>query len=263
MMENRVGKIVFLDIETGGREARSSMMSRQNWKSLDSRGRAPKPAFETAAPQTVDGYQALGRWMYSPGNPIVQIAAIAVDAVTLDMIEEFEVKLNFRPELATAEALEVNSWDWATWEKDAAEYPDGLDQLVFFLEAHRTVEMTSKAGKPYKVAQMAGHNYCDFDQEFLIRSFEDPIWQLFAVPGDEPRQAAPRGVFFPGGFGGLDTLHLARWVFFQQSRKPDDFKLETLAKWFEIETPDAHDALADVRVNIEVCQHLLEVFRGA
>ena len=65
-------------------------------------------------------------------------------------------------------------------------------------------------------------------------------------------------IFFPGSFQVLDTLHLARCWKAQTGADVENLKLETLAKYFSIAHDNAHDALADVRVNAKVARCLLE-----
>lgn len=239
-----------VDLETGGLQAHPAIISGHQWRALEKRNRGPRPVFEVE----IRGSE----WAYCPGNPITQIAAAAVDAMTWETIDEFQVKLHFRTELATEEALEMNSYDVDTWQRDAVNYPQGLEEFRLFLNSHRTVELISKAGNPYMVAQLCGQDAASFDLEFLLRSFQDPRWQRFALPGDAPRTGPIEGMFFPGSFQVLDTLHLARWALAGQI---EDFKLETLANHFGIPTPDAHDALADVRTTVEVARLLQRMIR--
>lgn len=256
--------IVFFDLETGGLQARPSIMSRAQWDALEKYGRGPRPVFDVDVMSYGEQHRSGSvKWRYTPGAPIIQIAAIAVDAATLDPIEEFEVKLFFREELATPEALELNSYIPATWTDEAETYPCGLEKFCGFLGRHKTVEMISKAGNPYRVAQLAGHNAASFDLEFVLRSCEDPRWQRYALPGDAPRTELVKSIFFPGSFSVLDTLSLARW--WNRSLptdgcdkgRPDNLKLGTLAERLRIEL-DAHDALDDVRATVAVAKHLLE-----
>ena len=256
-------EIVFFDLETGGLQARPSITSRAQWDALEKYGRGPKPVFDADVMSC--GLQHRSgpvKWRYCPGSPVIQIAAIAVDAATLEPIEEFEVKLFFREKLAAPEALELN-YSPAAWTDEAETYLCGLEKFSGFLGRHKTVEMTSKKGSAYRVAQLAGHNAASFDLEFILRSFEDPQWQRYALPGDPPRIEPVRGIFFPGSFSVLDTLSLARWwnrslpMGSCDRGRPDNLKLETLAEWFGIEL-DAHDALSDVRATVAVAKHLAE-----
>ncbi len=254
-------EIVFFDLETGGLEARPSIIRREQWEALEEYGRGPKPMFpvdmgsmDLPVSDTRKG-EADCEWCYCPGNPITQIGAAACDFDTLEEIAEFEVKMIFRPELTTPEALGLNSYDPDIWGRDAELCPIGLGHFARFLEAHRTMEMTSKRGFSYKVARLAGHNAASFDLEFLLRSFADSRWQRYALPGDAPRSGPVRNLFFPGSFQVLDTLHLARWAY--RNAAIENLKLETLAREAGYHLPGAHDALADVRANIEIARFLL------
>lgn len=173
-------------------------------------------------------------------HEIIQIAAVAVSSDDFSEIERFgPFHVEFDISKASPEALKINHYDENDW-KDAISQKELVACFRRFLENHKTVKMTSKAGNTYFVAQLAGHNINKFDIPFLRETFK--------------RQDA----FLPAAMIGLDTLQLAAWHFFTKSDKPPNLKLETLAKHFGIEFEGAHDAMADVLVNIEVATALLE-----
>lgn len=247
---------VVFDLETGGIEPRPSIMSRPQYEALEKYDRGPKPMFPVNLNCELEMFKK-GDWAYCPGNPVIQVAAIACEADTWEPLETFEVKLGFRRELATGEALEINSFDHDLWIEESVRCFDGLEMFRAFLDRHKTVELISKKGNPYNVAQLCGHNAASFDLDFILRSFQDPEWQKYALPGDAPRKEPVKGIFFPGSFQVIDTLHLARWVLAGQV---EDFKLGTLAEHFKIPTP-THDALADVRVTVEVARMLQRMIK--
>ena len=95
------------------------------------------------------------------------------------------------------------------------------------------------------VAELAGHNVASFDVPFLRRYFE--LCSLF----------------YPASFIPLDTLQLARWWKEVHGIEIENLKLGTLASFFGIELgADAHDALADVRANVEVARRMVEDLGG-
>ena len=96
-------------------------------------------------------------------HPIIQVAAVAF-AVELwenecewREVGSFERKVKFREEACDPEALKLRyrPEDWV----DAVAPFRANDQLSQFLRDHATVERMSKAGKPYKVAQLAGRGH--------------------------------------------------------------------------------------------------------
>ena len=176
-------------------------------------------------------------------HPVIQIAAVSTWADTLEPIEEFEVKVQFDVADCSPEALEVNSFDPDIWKKDAVPKLVAMNGLKRFLSNHASTKKIAKSGRPWYTARMAGHNAARFDHPFLIDWFKSA------------------DVFFTGGYRCLCTYQMAEW-FFELSgiEEPKNLKLGTLAEHFGISLPaeDAHDALADVRANVEVCKALRE-----
>lgn len=166
-------------------------------------------------------------------HPIIQIAAIAVDE-KLQELAEFEAKILFKVENADPQALAINSYNAQEWAAKARLPGDVCDDLSSFFKRFADVKMTSKAGKPYQVAQLIGHNAASFDGPFL---------QQWYRKLDQ---------FMPAAFSVLCTYQKAMHFFhdrYQQPR-PENFKLESLCKYFNVPLANAHDALADVRATL-------------
>lgn len=170
-------------------------------------------------------------------HPIIQIAAMAVDENWL-VLESCEVKIKFDEEACSEEALKVNSFDPEVWAEEAVGEREALRFFSRFLKRHATVKMISKRGRPYYVAQMAGHNAATFDGPFL---------QAWYRRLDE---------FLPGYFRVLCTCQLAQWFFYNKKDQPENMKLETLCKFFDIEIEGAHDAMVDIQANVELARVL-------
>lgn len=177
-------------------------------------------------------------------HAITQIAAIAVDASTLEIIAEFERKIRFKPESVDPEALKLNSYDPAVWERDAVHPEEACADLSRFLQGFASVRMISqRTGNPYRVAQLAGHNAATFDGPFLKAWYE----RLNA--------------FMPASYRVLCTLQRVQWLYQERPdlTPPADFKLATLCQHFGICLDGAHDALADCRATIELYKAILNV----
>ena len=176
----------------------------------------------------------LNQWKHA----IIQIAAIAVDE-RFEPVDEFECKVQFKLENADQDALKVNSYDPVVWDAVAIPPAQAADDFGEFLKRYADVELVSrKSGKPYKVTQMAGHNADRFDGPFLTNWY---------------RRLKK---FCPAYSAVLDTCQLARWTMQGAKGKPEDFKLGTLAEFLGIDHVDAHDALSDVRVAVEIAKIL-------
>lgn len=173
-------------------------------------------------------------------HEIIQIAAVALNDDFKEIDRFGPLRLKFNIDAASPEALKINHYDAALWE-DAISQKQLVGDFSNFLKKHSTVKMISRAGNPYFVAQLAGHNIARFDIPFLLETF------------------VCAGRFCPIRMIGLDTLQLAAWRFFKSDRMPENLRLDTLAEYFGVAFQgEAHDAMADVLANIEIAKLLRE-----
>lgn len=175
-----------------------------------------------------------------PHHATIQIAALAV--LGWQEVASFQVKIRFDETKADADALLLNCYDAETWKRDAIEPELAIFQLDQWLSSHRSLEkISARTGNAYKVARIAGWNV-RFDCERIERGFK------------------AYGKFLPAAtYGALDLLQVARGHFWEKSpsERPENLKLPTVAKWLGLDVLEAHDALADVRLTMQVAQRLL------
>lgn len=168
-------------------------------------------------------------------RPIIQFAAIAVDADTLIERESLETKVRFDKRNASRAALSKNSYSSDIWNAEAISPRAAANQLSAFLRRHASVDMLSNSGKLYQLAQLVAHN-ASFDGPFLQAWYER------------------LGEFCPARYQVLCTLQRALWWFDEHRLEtpPSNFKLQTLCEYFGVPLTDvdAHDALADVRATL-------------
>jgi len=179
-----------------------------------------------------------------PERPNIQLAAVAMSDRLDAELGAFEAKIQFDEAAASPEALRINSYDPAVWKENAVGEMVAAGTFASFLREHATVEMISKAGKPYRIARLAGHNVASFDCPRLVAMFKR--YDLF-LPGT--------------AYQPLDTYQRALWYFAERRctsdqplNQPANMKLATLAEWFEIPAGGAHDALADVRMCVAIAR---------
>jgi len=175
-------------------------------------------------------------------HPITKFAAVAVEVPSWKVVDELEVKVKFDVEKASPEALAMNGYDADTWKSEAVGETIAAQAVAGFFRNHATVQMTSKGGKAYSVARLAGHNVASFDQLFLKEWFKR------------------LDVFNPGHYLALDTMHLALWIHGGRlaSGELANVKLQTLADYYRIQRHgEAHTALSDVKVNARVAEWMV------
>jgi DNA polymerase III epsilon subunit-like protein len=174
-------------------------------------------------------------------HPIIQLAAVTVD-LNQDWkeVEHFERKLLFIEDDCDPEALRINHYyeRKEAWEREALHSRTVATGFASYLQPYKDVTMTSKAGRPYKVAKLVSHNK-DFDDPRLKKLFRH--YDIF-LPAD-PRV--------------LCTMQLGMWYSLLGNVRLPSFKLGELCKHFKIELPDAHDALADCRAAAQICRALM------
>ncbi|QEG36240.1 3'-5' exonuclease [Bythopirellula goksoeyrii] len=168
-------------------------------------------------------------------HPVIQIAAIAVDAESLSEIESFEMNVEFDPAMCDPKALGINKFDPDVWAMTAI--PSELVTIYFadYLRRHATVDLRKKDGSHFRVAKLVAHNAA-FDVGFLHGWYRQHYKYLPAA-----RQA-------------LCTLQRALWLFQEDHSltPPADYKLGTLAEYFGVRTTPDHTAMNDIRATIEL-----------
>ena len=174
-------------------------------------------------------------------RPDIQLAAVAVDG-DWNEVGSIEMKVQFDIALADPEALRINHYDAAVWREQALPLPAVIARFGRFLDNFKTLQRISKrSGRPYRVAQLAGHNAAAFDAPRLKSMY------------------TRAGVFLGADPRVLDTMQLAMWWFHQRGMEPENYKLAPLCQYFGIPVgDDAHDALADVRLTVQLTKVLLD-----
>jgi DNA polymerase III epsilon subunit-like protein len=177
-------------------------------------------------------------------HDIVQIGAVALTPDMQQVAECFEVKVQFDVDGADIDALQVNSYDAEVWQNTAVTPEQALHNFCAFLRRHSYVEKTSKAGRPYKVAQVAGHNAHQFDWPFF--------WLWRARHGLD-------GIFVPADYFALDTLQMSLFLRLKMSAGKPVMKSQSLSLseiserlGLDVNSDQSHDALYDANLNTDV-----------
>ena len=166
-------------------------------------------------------------------HEIIQIAAFDEDTH-----DSFNKKLLFKVEYASEQALKLNHYNVEAWRNEAVSQADGKAAFIEFCRKHAKTQMTSKAGKPYLVAQACAYN-ASFDKAFIDE------WMLNHETGKKD--------FLPIDPKWTDPLQLCM-AFFPGL---PDHKLATVATAMGIQVGEgAHDAMVDVLILANVVYKL-------
>lgn len=166
-----------------------------------------------------------------PRHPSIQLAAVAWDGGV--ELGAFEQKIAFTEADADPAALAMNHYSPAAW-VDAKSHAIVAGKFAAWLKPYCTVQKTSKAGKPYFVARLAGYNAIAFDAPRLRELFGTQ----FLAAEYPVRDVLQRAVFY---FDDHATV-----------APPANLKLATVCAFFGIKTAGAHDALTDARMCAEL-----------
>lgn len=172
--------------------------------------------------------------------PTIQIAAVAVE--NWETVDTFEVKILFdesAPEIEQA-ALEKNSYNEGGWAVDGVAEAKAFRMFNDFCTKHADWERLSKAQKPYKVARLGGYNVAAFDIPRVKKYYEsrNQFWKA--------------AWYYP-----TDVYHLALWYFaITKEAETESYTLESVSKYFGIDSEGAHDALIDCMNTVEVARQI-------
>jgi DNA polymerase III epsilon subunit-like protein len=170
-------------------------------------------------------------------RPSIQLAAVAMDGAI--ELGAFEQKIAFREADADPTALELNHYTAQAW-VDAKSPAVTASRFAAWLRPYSVIDKTSKAGKPYRVARLAGYNAAAFDAPRLREMF-----------GTQ---------FLPAEYPVRDVLQRAVFYFDEHTElmPPVNWKLSTLCLYVGIAIDGAHDALTDSRMCAALHHRLLQ-----
>lgn len=166
-------------------------------------------------------------------HPIIQLAAVA-HSHNGEELGTYNERLKFDPAQCDPEALAINHYSAEKW-LDAIEPLEAVTRFSKWIKKFASVKKTSKKGKTYYLARLAGYNSIKFDAPRLERLFRE------------------HDRFLPADKKVLDVFQLVLWwLQVHPEVSLEDTKLGTVCTYFGIELEEAHDALPDTRATAEL-----------
>lgn len=183
-------------------------------------------------------------------DEIIQIGAVCIDTLTGKEISEFESKL-YPTEKGVASLMKMkesgfkNCYDPEIWGLEGVPKALALQRFTGWVGRHTDQKRISKTGRNYYVAMGCGYNALKFDHPFLLNVCR------FA------------SIYVPLDMRVYDAMQWAMLYFTLKNAEIADYKLETVAKAFNVELSQAHDALADARATAGIIFNILKELRKA
>jgi DNA polymerase III epsilon subunit-like protein len=192
----------------------------------------------------------------------VQIAAVMIDPISLEIIDGSEFNINFKPEVIekdenyeyTTDILDFHAKvrgcsksdilnQWKTYPKQ--EYSWKL--FVNYLDNYHS-RNTRKSQFSSPIA--AGYN---------IHRFDLKITERLSVKYKNTNKENKSEIFYP-----RDTLDIMSLMFywFESSNELKSYSLDTVRQYFGISADGAHDALKDVKDCAEILIRFLKLHRN-
>lgn len=192
----------------------------------------------------------------------VQLAAIIVDPINLEIIPNSEFNCNFKPE---------------AMEKD----PD-YEYKTDILDFHAKVKGCSKEDvyaewKAYPKQNVAWKMFVDYLDKYHTRNskksqftapiaagyniyrFDLPIIQRLSKKNKNVNKEGNSNIFYPRDV--IDMINLV-FYWFSHNKELKSYKLDTLRDYFGITKDGAHDAIKDVKDTAEILIRFLKLHRN-
>lgn len=194
----------------------------------------------------------------------VQIAAIMVDPISLEIIENSEFNINMKPEkisidssynYSDSDVLDFHSKVKACSKEDVLnqwkQYPDqknGWERFVSYLELYHTRAKAKKSCFSAPIA--AGYN---------INRFDMRIVQRLSSKYNNLNKEGASSLFYP-----RDVIDMMNVIFywFEGNNELKNYTLDNLRDYLGISKDGAHDALKDVKDTAQIMIRFLRLHRN-
>lgn len=174
-------------------------------------------------------------------NPVVELAAIALDGATMKEIARYEAKIKpYNPALVYApQAMEIHGLSVKELEQRGEEAKDVVKGFKAFAK-------TAKGGKRAKPVAV-GHNLVGFDNGFTIAFFNEFGVDITSVMDLK---------------NSIDTMRMAM-LKFNEAGSIANHKLPTVCEASGVTLNNAHRAMNDVEANAELFIEYVNLLHGS
>lgn len=192
----------------------------------------------------------------------VQIAAVMVDPINLEIIPNSEFNCNFKPEVMekdpkyeyTTDILDFHAKVkgcskqdvYAEWSK----YPKQELSWKMFLDYLDKYHLKRKTKTQFSAPIAAGYN---------IYRFDLPIVQRMSIKYKNTNKEGNSSVFYPRDV--VDMINLV-YYWFGHTNELKSFTLDSLRDYLGISKDGAHDAIKDVKDTADILIRFLKLHRN-
>lgn len=192
----------------------------------------------------------------------VQIAAVMIDPIQLEIIEGSEFNTNFKPEVLeqsddyqyTTDILEFHSKVKGCSQEDVLnqwkKYPKQEHSWKLFVNYLDKYHTRSSKKSQFSAPIAAGYN---------IYRFDLPIINRLSVKYGNTNKENNTDIFFPRDV--VDAMNLM-FYWFEHNSDIKSYTLDTVRDYFGIDKTGAHDALKDVKDTAEILIRFMKLHRN-
>jgi DNA polymerase III epsilon subunit-like protein len=192
----------------------------------------------------------------------VQIAAVIIDPIKLEIIPSSEFNINFKPEVLeqnneyiyTTDILEFHSKVKGCSKDDVLKewqnYPKQQQSWNMFINYLDKYHSRSSKKSQFSAPIAAGYNINRFDLKII-----DRLSQKYGNVNKENTS----DIFYP-----RDVIDVMNLVFYWFEHNPDlkSYTMDSLREYFGIDKKGAHDAIKDVKDTAEIMIRFMKLHRS-
>ena len=192
----------------------------------------------------------------------VQIAAVIIDPIKLEIIPNSEFNINFKPEVLeqnneyvyTTDILEFHSKVKSCSKDDVLKewqnYPKQQQSWNMFINYLDKYHSRSSKKSQFSAPIAAGYNINRFDLKII-----DRLSQKYGNVNKENTS----DIFYP-----RDVVDVMNLVFYWFEHNPDlkSYTMDSLREYFGIDKKGAHDAIKDVKDTAEIMIRFMKFHRS-